>query len=233
MSAIAEQETKTLVFNRNPLTFGRTIEQPSVDVLKNTLGLWNASMEDAVKYGGELTRAALGAMDILNDRKYVVVDTKIHMLKKGMCPAIPGWHVDGTPRGDAPNYSWHTGLPDIYAQEEMRASRFHLLVTGVGCLTEFVTDELAIEMLNKDRHMFAKLSETINDMQHDLNIIEAPSCQVVEFDWWNIHAGKLATENEWRYLIRVTESDFAQPQTDLREVIRMQQQVYAPLQFGW
>lgn len=226
-------ETKKVLFNRNPLTYAGKIEQPSLDTLKGTLGLWNASMEDAIKYGGELTRAALSAMNIRNDRKHVIVDTKIHMLKPGMCPAIPGWHVDGTPRGEAPNYTWHTGMPDLYAQEEMRAPRFHLLVTGEGCLTDFINEPIALDMPNKTGKMFKMMSEQLDEKKDSLNIITAPSCQVVEFDWWDIHAGVSATKSEWRYLIRVTESDFAAPQTDLRDVIRMQQQVYAPLQFGW
>ncbi|MEC2506153.1 hypothetical protein P9X25_18565, partial [Bacillus cereus] len=77
----------------------REIEQPSIDVLKNTPALWNASLDDALKYGGELTKAAIGAMNLRHDRKYIVVDTKVHMLMPGMCPAIPNWHSDGVPRG--------------------------------------------------------------------------------------------------------------------------------------
>lgn len=63
--------------------------------------------------------------------------------------------------------------------------------------------------------------------------IRAPSCQVVEFDWWDIHQGVVATKKEWRYLIRVMETDFCEPERDLRNVIRTQQQVYAPIDFGW
>jgi hypothetical protein len=60
-----------------------------------------------------------------------------------------------------------------------------------------------------------------------------PSCEAVEFDWWDIHTGVIATKKEWRFLIRVAESDYYEPQTDLREVIRMQSQVYSPTNFGW
>lgn len=55
-----------LLFNRNPIVLGNRIEQPSEELVRNTLGLFNASIEDAVKYGGELTRAALGAMNLRN-----------------------------------------------------------------------------------------------------------------------------------------------------------------------
>ncbi|HGO9416684.1 TPA: DUF1523 family protein [Bacillus cereus] len=59
-------ETKKFLFNRNGITVGydKVIEQPSIDVLKNTPALWNASLEDALKYGGE------------SDKFYIVVREK-------------------------------------------------------------------------------------------------------------------------------------------------------------
>jgi hypothetical protein len=225
----------TFTFNRNPLQFAGTIEQPDNDLIKNTLGLWCASIEDAIRYGGDITREAIGAMNIRNDRKYVVVDTKITMLKPGWCPAIPGWHVDGTPRttDEGLTYNFFTGKPDIEQQDMMRPARFHLLVTGEGCLTNFVNQRVNIELPNKDARLFQKISKEINEKRNELDILTAPSCQVVEFDWWDIHEGVLATKSEWRYLIRVTETDLLAPETDLRKIIRTQQQVYAELNYGW
>ena len=71
-----------ILFSRNPIKYGKKIEQPSVDEIKNTFGLWNASLDDALKYGGELTRAAIGALDLKFDRKYIIVDTKVQILIK-------------------------------------------------------------------------------------------------------------------------------------------------------
>lgn len=46
-------KTVKFQFNRNPIHIGndKSIEQPSIDVLKNTPALWNASLDDALKYG--------------------------------------------------------------------------------------------------------------------------------------------------------------------------------------
>jgi len=33
-----------LLFNRNPIKLGKSIEQPSQEIVKNTLGLFNASI---------------------------------------------------------------------------------------------------------------------------------------------------------------------------------------------
>lgn len=45
-----------VLFNRNPLVFSGKIEEPPVSEIKNTFALWNASYDDAVRYGGEITR---------------------------------------------------------------------------------------------------------------------------------------------------------------------------------
>ena len=243
--------SERLLFNRNPIVFGTSIEQPSEELVRNTLGLFNASIEDAVKYGGELTRAALGAMNLRNDRRFIVVDTKVHMLIPGMSPAIPGWHTDGVPRGPLRD-SIHHGLPDLYAQERknIRPHRYHLLVTGSGCLTEFLLDPIELPFSREpDAQIYNRMSKWTNDYikgwveddptasfpkgcREDI-VQTAPSCRIVEFDWWNIHQGVVATKKEWRYLIRVMETDMAEPERDLRNVIRTQQQVYAPMNFGW
>lgn len=223
-------------FNRNPLVIGKSIEQPSTSELKNTFGLWNASLDDAVRYGGEITRLAIQAMNIRHDRKYVVVDTKIHMLMAGMSPAIPGWHTDGAPRDNLKNPQG-SGLPDTFAQEnDPRPNRYHLLVTGHYCLTKFLNRTVEVPIPSKPSFdVYNIMSTYVHEMSQKYSSIvsEVPSATVVEFDWWDIHTGVVASGKEWRYLIRVCESDYYEPQTDLREVIRMQSQVYSPHNFGW
>lgn len=226
-----------MAFNRNAITIGNSIEQPSGSEIKNTFGLWNASIDDAVRYGGEITRLAIKAMNLRFDRKNIVVDSKIHMLIPGMSPAIPGWHTDGAPRDNAKNPQG-TGLPDTFAQEnDLRPNRYHLLVTGVGCLTSFI-DVLNFEVPippTPTYDVYEIMSAYVHDAVKKNPAItkQVPSATVVEFDWWNIHSGVIATSKEWRFLIRVCESDYYEPQKDLREVIRMQSQVYAPHNFGW
>ncbi len=223
-------------FNRNPLVFGKSMEQPTFNDIKSTFGLWNASMEDAIRYGGELTRAALQTMNIRNDRKNIIVDTKIHMLMPGMSPAIPGWHTDGAPRDKNKNPQGKD-LPDTFAQEnDERFNHYHILVTGTGCLTKFLAKPTYISIPDQpNESVYAVMSnETSSKVKEDPTLtINAPTCTSVEFDWWDIHTGVIAEKHEWRYLIRVCESDYYQPRKDLREVIRLQSQVYAPANFGW
>lgn len=230
--------TSQYTFNQTPLTIGRSIEQPPEQLVKNTLGLWNASAEDALRYGGDITRAALSAMNLRNDRKNVVVDVKVHMLMAGQCPAIPGWHTDGVPR--QANGSPFGGEPNLDLQRDggLRPPRYHLLVTGEHCLTEFIRGEYQTT-LSDDIAMTSRLYEVltreVNDrlMRGTAERFTPSSCTVTEWDWWQLHQGTIATGREWRYLIRVTETDYLEPQRDLRDVLRTQQNVYVPKEFGW
>ena len=224
-------------FNRNPIVVGaKQIEEPPVSELKNTFGLWNASYDDAIRYGGAITREALQAMDIRHDRKNVIVDTKIHMLMKGMCPAIPGWHCDGAPR-NKDKHPAGKDAPDTLAQEgDERFNHYHLLVTGEGCLTQFIARPIGVPIpVEPDYEVYGVMSKYVQSrVTEDPSLVmTVPSKTSVEFDWWDIHTGVLAEKNEWRYLIRVCESDYYEPQRDLRQVIRMQTQVYAPTNFSW
>lgn len=223
-------------FNRNPLVFGKSIEQPSNNELKNTFSLWNASLDDAIRYGGELTREALRVLDIKHDRKNIIVDTKTHMLMPGMSPAIPGFHTDGAPRDNLKNPNG-SGLPDTFAQEEdARFNRYHLLVTGTGCLTKFIKHPIDVPIPDKpSEEIYKIMSEYVGEKVEtgEYSTLNVPTCTAVQFDWWDVHTGVIATKKEWRYLIRVCESDYYEPRNDLREVIRMQSQVYAPYNFGW
>lgn len=221
-----------MLFNRNPIRSGATIKQPSQDLVKNTLSLWSCSLEDAVKYGGELTREALSNIPLVGGYKHTIVDTKVHMLIKGFCPAIPGYHTDHTPRGKDLN-PLTKDQPNIHLQETNKAPTLHLLVTGNHCLTDFLVDPLDLNIPEKPTSdLFKIISEQVNQ-KADLKKMTADSCRWYSWDWWNLHTGVIASGFEWRYLIRVTETDYQEPEKDLRKIIRTQQNVYVPQSIGW
>jgi hypothetical protein len=225
-----------VLFNRNPVVRVDSIEQPSQLEIKNTFSLWNGSYDDAIRYGGELTREALRKMNLRHDRKNIIVDTKVHMLMPGWSPAILGWHVDGAPRNSHKNPQG-AGLPDTYAQEgDDRFNRYHILVTGNGCLTQYINQPIYVPIPSSPSdQVYAVMSDFVQrkTKEEPTLVSDFESCQVYEFDWWNIHTGVIAKQKEWRYLIRVCESDYYEPQQDLRQVIRMQSQIYSPTNFGW
>lgn len=222
-------------FNRGEVQFGNKIEKPSQDDIKNTQGLWNASFDDAFRFGGDVTRAALQAMNIRGDKKHIVVDVKTHMLMPGMIPAIPGWHTDGVPRGGK-SLSPASGAPHIHMQEGTESPRYHLLVVGGDCPTKFIASRNISLVTENLPNLYAGISSQVCSMDDKgfLDTYDAPDGQVVEWDWWELHTAQQARASGWRYLIRVTETDYLEPQKDLRLVLRNQQQVYLPTEkFGW
>lgn len=222
-------------FNRGEVQFGNKIEKPSQDDIKNTQGLWNASFDDAFRFGGDVTRAALQAMNIRGDKKHIVVDVKTHMLMPGMIPAIPGWHTDGVPRGGK-SLSPASGAPHIHMQEGAESPRYHLLVVGGDCPTKFIASRNISLVTENLLNLYAGISSQVCEMDEKglLDTYDAPDGQVVEWDWWELHTAQKARAPGWRYLIRVTETDYLEPQKDLRLVLRNQQQVYLPTEkFGW
>lgn len=226
-----------MLFNRTPLVFGKQINPPSMEDIISTTGLFKASLQDAALYGGPLVREILSSMNIRGDRKHVVVDVKKHNLMPNMIPAIPGWHTDGVPRNysDGVISSGGREAPNINLQEEIRPPRFHLMVTGVGCLTDFATKPIELDVPKEPTtELYKIIQEQCLARKDELGVITAPSCQVVEWDWWALHTAVPSQAREWRLLVRVCETDYEEPLTDLRQVIRIQEQVTVMGQtYGW
>lgn len=233
-----------MLFNRNPVKVGNSIEPPSQDAIENSLNLRQVSLEDAARYGGSITRNALGAMEFVGDRKNIIVDTKVHFLLPGMCPAIPGWHTDGVPRGADLNPGG-SGEPVLNAMLDGSVSepRYHLLVTGTHCPTKFLKGIIDLDhydlLMPNPRELYANMSRLVtrhldnNRYADDALTFDSPDSTVLEWGWLTVHTAQLATGRGWRYLIRVTETDHIEPRTNPADFIRTQNNVYSPLEFGW
>lgn len=243
-----------MIFDCAPRFTGRGLDrEPTDDQIKNTPALWNASIEDALKYGGDLTREAIGLMNLRGDRRSIIVDTKIHMLMPGFMPAIPGWHTDGAPRS-ADGDPGAKGAPDLAMQRYIEDGKnayisaddpyprlgpgappqYHLLVTGSHCSTLFVDGEIDLDLPEGTpaRDFYKQMSQQVG-RDTETPRKASPASEVVEFGWWDVHTAVAASTFGWRFLIRVTETDWLTPQRDLRQVMRAQQQVYVPTEFGW
>lgn len=231
-------------FNRTPLVPGGRIEQPSMAEIRATQSLWQAPLEVAVKYGGPITRAAIAAASLGNDRRYCMVDSKIHMLMPGFYPAIPGWHTDGAPRGAGLD-ARKQGAPALFAQEfaeppnlrlqeDHPANRYHALVTGEHCLTEFMFNAQDIEVPEELTPKLYGILDAKIEAEQIGSRGRVNGCQMVAFDWWHLHRAMPSSAHEWRYFIRITETDYWPPSTDLASILRTQQQVYlVGASFGW
>jgi len=231
-----------MLFNQNPVGVGNSIDTPSQDAIENSLNLRQVGLEDAVRYGGSITRKALGAMEFKGDRKYIIVDTKVHFLLPGMSPSIPGWHTDGVPRGDDRNPAG-SGAPVLSAMTDgsVTEPHYHLLVTGTHCPTRFLNHSIELDVDDSvGRDLYKVMSEQVQShvdyffKNSGLSCtFDSPDSTVLEWDWWTVHTAQLATARGWRYLIRVTETDHIKPRTNPADFIRTQNNVYSPMEFGW
>lgn len=230
------------LFNQTSPVLGNSIEDPSQDAIEGSLNLRQVSLEDAMRYGGPITREALGVMNFVGDRKNIIVDTKVHFLMPGMIPAIPGWHTDGVPRGTELDPAG-AGKPSITAQIEadergITAPRYHLLVTGTHCPTRFMENPFRVKVVDGP-DLYKKLSMEVNTAiaqagkHHKPVMVDTPASTVVTWDWWNIHQAQESMGRGWRYLIRVAETDYIEPRTNPADFIRTQNQVYLSTEFGW
>jgi hypothetical protein len=227
-----------MLWNRNYVKVGNSIVTPTQDAIENTFNLRQVSLEDAMRYGGSITRNAIGAMKFHGDRRNIIVDTKVHFLMPGMCPAIPGWHTDGVPRGIELNPA-SNGKPVLSAQEQglITAPRYHLLVTGNHCPTRFINEPMEISGMELvgSGPLYTNMTHIVDKRiaEGGVETADSPDSTVLEWDWWNIHTAQQATARGWRYLIRVTETDHIEPRTNPADFIRTQNNVYAPMDFGW
>src|SRR5581483_11567200 len=100
----------------------------SSEMLQSEPALFSADMDCALSFGGPITRAVL--RELLKDPyvkavyegkvpgHQIIIDSRVHTLKKGEIPAIPGWHTDVAERTAAnnmqPSYSVITPSVRIY-----------------------------------------------------------------------------------------------------------------------
>ena len=145
----------------------------------------------------DLVRLILRSAPIEGNHKNILVDIKVHDLKKDEFACLPGWHLDGSnnPKGF-----------------EKKSELHHLFVASRFALTEFLDTPLDVPI--DPNWTFAersqKLGMLLNEME--LPIFTIPNCRYVTYDDSFFHRGKQATGDELRLLVRVTETDIIEPQ---------------------
>ncbi len=151
----------------------------------------------------------------LDDLDNVIVDTRVHMLKKGWYPCIPGWHLDEVKRDSNDNLDWDN--------DQEKHHFLYIIDEGTGSMTEFVKEDYYNRI--KD---FTELNKIIE--------LESPEKFITQnktlyyFTNRSAHRGLPATGNGWRYFFRATTNS----QREFTNEIRTQTQVYLPaINVGW
>lgn len=150
----------------------------------------NAEFDLIYKKSNHYIHYVLNNIKLRNKHKYVAVDVKVHDLKVGECPCIPGWHCDTT-------IELRDELPEVH----------HLFVTGEGCLTEFIDEPLSLK--------HGSLYELQRQIRKDVKVKAIDSCTITTYGRFDFHRGPIAKINEKRLLVRVTETDIIVPNRNI------------------
>ncbi len=187
-----------------------------------------------MQHGGATTRFLLDNLpDDWKDSE-IAIDTRYHMLMKGMFPCIPAFHhdyversrADGQPNYENPSYDSEHLLFLIGA--DVSSTRFAI---GVG---EYTDVPLGDKVYNAWHH--ETIAHLDNGVMYDYNV---PDCTWVRFDDHSFHEGTKAPRNGWRYFMRVsrfTEHGKVTPISPpkIHNAIRTQVQVYLDdYSIGW
>jgi hypothetical protein len=192
----------TFTFN-SQIKLGASVELPSSNttmLIKNEPMLFSCDLSTASKLGGTLTKQFLNALD--NEwinRPGFVLDSRVHMLKKGWWPAIPGYHHDDVPRDrkdGQPNYS----DPCYKAQHAM------MLINAEVCPTEFVLGAAEFEDVPLGEVYYRKWHPVVEEKlkSGELKKVLAPNLRIVYFDWETWHQGTAAALDGWRFFVRAS-----------------------------
>lgn len=204
------------------ITLGDALPAFSDEQIKSEPMLFNCSGVAACEMGGPITRAFLLA---LGGFENAIIDTRSHMLMPGWYPCIPGWHHDDVPRSRA------DGQPN-YETPEYRSVHAMALVNGGICPTQFAIGECDLPavplggVIYKQWHPLVERACRLGTLDR----LDAPSNQIVWFDWKSFHQGVPANRGGWRWFGRASFETDRKPTNE----IRRQVQVYLefPME-GW
>jgi hypothetical protein len=192
--------------------------------------LFNCDVKYAMHVGGKITLDFLHTIDVsypgLIHRKRVIIDSRVHMLMPGWYPCIPGWHHDDVPRKGP------FGQPD-YDTPAYRADHCMALVNGDVAPTEFALGEAIFPKIPDGiGPVYKHYDKIVNDLLDADKLLryQAPSNQLIWFDWQTWHQGVPAVKFGWRWFGRLSYETDRVPTNE----IRTQTQVYLPVpKEGW
>lgn len=214
-------------FNRNiqRLGFGADAEQ---DEIRRLPQFFRGDVDYVYRLGGPFYRSILDRTPFKHDRKFISIDSRVHMLMPGWLPCIGGWHCDDFYRPHRPG---GVSQPDLVAVEKddgLRCQHFSLFA-GLTAPTIFADGSFDIPLSQiESKAVYSSIDAHVKFMK--MPSFEALSGELIAFDSFDLHRGSPATCHGWRVFVRMTESNHWEP----RNEIRTQTQVYLPsMSAGW
>lgn len=211
-----------MTFNTSVHRLG-TIAVPPQEDVRQMVPLYRADMDFARSFGGAALQPFLDQYKPIGLR-YISIDVKVHMLKPGWFPCIPGWHLD--------DFWRPTGGQPVLNELDEHGSQHTMVVFGDSSLTEFLHGPVTLEAppAGFTGNVYGWYNEIIEAKK--LPRFSVEEGVVHSFTHNDFHRGVAATKSGWRAFIRLTESDHREPKNE----IRSQANVYIPhtdLTRGW
>jgi hypothetical protein len=188
-----------------------TLPIPSQEEIRSdgTTFVW-CPFELAETVAGPVTRKVLDAMraQLVGDKRYVYVDSKIQYLEPGDVPVdSQHWHVDGSivARGPAVEALGHSLVHDMKARFSPAPSpRYLAYQSSHHCATLFITEPVTLSLPELIPN-FDALDASVRAL--DPPAIEQPPGSIVRTDGRSLHRARAAVRAGWRLWIRVVETD--------------------------
>ena len=181
-------------------------------VLREEQSMYQADMEFAYAMGGPITREFVSNLPFGPDDN-VLIDIRVHQLRKGYYPAIPGYHLDWLPRTNKGADPVVDAIPDY---------DHVVLIVAETSLTEFINQPVVLSLPSTGAFEYAnyELKRIGVDTEY---VVSGDMVQFTSRDW---HRPSPAQGEEWRLLIRASRVAHKKPTNKMVT----QSQVYIPIE---
>lgn len=214
---------RIIKFNPTEVGAWDSVMPPTQKDIINTKQLFQADIEFAWKHGGMFIRKFLDTLPNIAWGFEWIIDTKIHMLKPGWFPGIPGWHVDF-----APNWEGIVDWTKVNLSEQ-----HYCVITNDCSQTEFVAEPLELNVPDLPK-INSYLSRQVHALYPDgIKTFKATPGMVYRFGQLHLHRVTAATKSGWRLFARASCTKLRKP---LNEIRTQASQVYILAQdehSGW
>lgn len=179
----------------NQLSFSEEIQLPHIaDILRSFPFYEHGDLWDLYKFGNVDLIRILDQVKITNRFKYISVDMRVQFLSP---------NVTSAPRGN-----WHFDANGFKEEDE---SAIHLLVSDTTALTEFTSDRILLTQFDEN----SSLLDVELHMNRSTELFKPIATEPNRFVTFNgarhLHRAIRAAGNEFRFMIRILESNHVQP----------------------
>lgn len=191
-------------------TVGSKLSNRSWEKVRDEPMLFDCSGLAAFDLGGPITREFIAKLGLelfkmgkgLDD---VVFDSRVHMLKPGWYPCIPGFHHDDVPRLSEDGQPWYEEYrgphPELYRSQHCLA-----IVGDDICRTEFAVGEADFTIPAPGNILYKVWHKEVTELIDlgELKKASAPMNRLVFFDDRAWHQGTPSVGDGWRWFGRAS-----------------------------